>query len=108
MAIEYKRALSSSVGTSPVTIHTAAAGKQTIVLSLSLAAITNTSIQATVTLNTVSNGSARIVYNVPVITGSTNVVLGSPHKLVLQPGDTLTVTSNVASSVDAILSYVEQ
>ena len=44
----------------------------------------------------------------PIPDGSTVVAIGGEGKIVLEAGDIIKVQSNVASSIDVVLSYLEQ
>jgi hypothetical protein len=48
-----------------------------------------------------------IIKDAPVPVGSSLVVVGGDQKVVLEPGDTVKVTSNTALSADAIVSVLE-
>ncbi len=48
-----------------------------------------------------------MVKDAPVPVGGTLVVVGGDQKLVMEPGDTVTVESDTASSADVILSHLD-
>ena len=48
-----------------------------------------------------------IVKNAPIPVGGSLVVVGGDQKLVLEPGDTVKVTSSQASSADVVLSHLD-
>jgi hypothetical protein len=48
-----------------------------------------------------------LVKNAPVPVGSSLVVVGGDQKVVMEPGDKITVTSDTASSADVTLSHLD-
>lgn len=108
MANTFKSDGNAGVGTSIATIYTCPSSTQTTVIGLSLANISGSSVEATVTL--VKNGGTptlHLVKDVPLPTGSTTVIVGGDQKLVLESGDSVKVVSDTNNSVDAIISYLE-
>lgn len=106
MTSTFKNALQVNVGTSPVDIYTVPASTATTVFGLSVANITTSAISVTVTI-TKGGTTGNVVKNAPVPTGGTLVLFGGDQKLVLMTTDKITVTSSVATSADAILSFLE-
>ena len=49
-----------------------------------------------------------ILSSSPIPSGTTIVAIGGDGKVVLEAGDIIKVQSNVASSIDVVLSYLEQ
>ena len=92
---------SSAVGTSPVTVHTVAAGQEAVVIGLNLANITASQINVDVQL-----AGVYIVKGVPIPAGSALSALDG--KMIMEAADTCVVTSNTAASCDVILSVLEQ
>ena len=43
----------------------------------------------------------------PIPVGGSLVVVGGDQKLVMEPGDTIKVTSDTASSADVVLSHLD-
>jgi hypothetical protein len=92
---------SSAVGTSPVTVHTVAAGQEVVVIGLNLANITASQITVDVQV-----AGVFLVKGVPIPAGSSLSALDG--KLIMEAADTCVVTSNTAASCDVILSVLEQ
>jgi len=106
MQSTFKNSVSASVGLTPTVVYTAGLGVSTTVIGLSLANITTNLVYATVSIDkggTVVNA----IKDAPIPSGSSLVIFGSDQKLVLMAGNSISVTSSVATSVDAILSYME-
>ena len=53
-----------------------------------------------------SSTLVNITHNTPIPSGSSIAVIGGDAKVVLEAGDR--IQSNVASSIDVVLSYLEQ
>lgn len=102
----FKSYISSSIGTSNTTIFTATA-TATTVIGCSLANITTLPVLGNVYITKSGGGSAYIIKNAPIPSGGTLVIIGSEQKVVLQTGDSLSFSSNTASSIDAIVSTLE-
>jgi hypothetical protein len=101
MASTFKNYTSASVGTSAVTVYTVPASTTTVVIGCNLANRTGSSVNVDVQL-----GSTYVVKGAPVPSGS---ALGAVDgKIIAEAGETVVVTSDTASSVDVILSVLEQ
>ena len=107
MANTFKNRTLRQVGTSPVDVGAVvAASTQTTLIGMTLANVTSGVISVTATLHDGSN-TTHIVKDAPIPTGGSLVVLGGDQKVVLMTGDKVIVTSNTASSVDVIMSFLE-
>jgi hypothetical protein len=112
MANAFLSETDTGIGTSPATILTCAAGTETTVIGLSVSNIVTSQITVDVQLDasTRTSGaedSVYIVKDAPVPVGGSLVVVGGDQKLVLEPGDTIKVTSSQASSADVVLSHLD-
>ena len=107
MANTFKNRTLRAVGTSPVDVGAVvAASTQTTLIGMTLANITSGVINVTATLNDGTN-TPHIVKDAPIPTGGSLILLGGDQKVVLMTGDKIIVTSNTASSVDVIMSFLE-
>jgi hypothetical protein len=107
MANTFKNRTLRAVGTSPLDVGAVvAASTQTTLIGMTLANVTSGVISVTTTLNDGTN-TTHIVKDAPIPTGGSLVVLGGDQKVVLMTGDKIIVTSNTASSVDVIMSFLE-
>jgi len=102
----------TAVGTSPATIYTCPADTETTIIGLSISNIVTSQILVDVQLDasTRTSGAEDSVYLVkdaPVPVGGSLVVVGGDQKVVMEPGDTLKVTSDTASSADVVLSHLD-
>ena len=110
MANTFKNAAAAATGTSEVSVYTVPSSTTTTVIGLTCANITATSpILADIRVYD-SSGTAYyyVVKNAEVYTGGALVAVGGDQKLVLETGDLIRVVSDTASSVDTIVSVMEQ
>ena len=107
MANTFKNRTLRAVGTSPVDVGAVvAASTQTTLIGMTMANITSGVINVTATVNDGTN-TTHIVKDAPIPTGGSLILLGGDQKVVLMTGDKVIVTSNTASSVDVIMSFLE-
>ena len=106
MSSTFKNSVVPNICTSLTTVYTAPALTATTVIGLSLA---NTTVNTIYPSVKVTKGAtvAFVVKNVPIPSGSSLVIFGGEQKLVLVAGDVISVISDTATSVDAVLSYLE-
>lgn len=104
MANEFKNAVKKDI-TTVITVYTAPALKTSILIELDIANVITSGVSVTAELIDDSAGvTANIIKDVPIPAGSTlQVVQG--QKIVLEPGDSIKVTST--GNVDAIASILE-
>lgn len=100
MANTFLSATSANIGTTEAIIYTVPAATTTVVIGFLVA--NKASSMVNVTLAT---GSITLGKDLPIPSGSSLSALDG--KLVLGAGDTVTVQSDTAASVDAILSVME-
>ena len=101
MANTFKNYTDSSVGPALTTIYTVPGGTTSVLIGCNLANRIGTQITASVQL-----GSTYIVKDAPIPAGSALSVLDG--KIIAEAADTIVVTSSDASSVDVIVSVLEQ
>ena len=107
MANTFKNRTLRAVGTSATDVGAVvAASTQTTLIGMTMANITSGVINVTATLNDGSN-TTHIVKDAPIPTGGSLILLGGDQKVVLMTGDKIIITSNTASSVDVIMSFLE-
>jgi hypothetical protein len=110
MANTFKNAASAATGTSEVSVYTVPSGTTTTVIGLTCAHVTSTSpVKVSIRVYD-SSGTAHffIVKNAEVFEGGSLVAVGGDQKLVLETGDIIKVQSDTASSIDTIVSVMEQ
>ena len=97
----FKNYTSSAVGTGATTVYTVPASTVGVVIGLNLANISSTQVSVDAQVNGVY-----LIKAAPIPAGSALSALDG--KIILEAADTLAVTSSDASSVDVILSVLEQ
>ena len=115
MANTFKNRTLRQVGTSAVDVGADVdANVQTTLIGMTLANVTSGVISVTVQLINTDAASSppvpvttHIVKDAPIPTGGSLIVVGGDQKIVLMEEDKITVTSNTASSVDVIMSFLE-
>jgi hypothetical protein len=110
MANTFKNAAAAATGTSEVSVYTVPSSTTSTVIGLTCANITSTSpVKVDIRIYDTS-GSAHfyVIKDAEVFTGGSLVAVGGDQKLVLETGDILKVTSDTSSSIDTIVSVMEQ
>jgi hypothetical protein len=102
----FTRYVNKGVGTSAVTMVTAASSTQTTVIGMTVANTTSSPITVSVYF-TASATDYYIVNNATIPVGGSLALFGADGKLVLNTGDAFKVQSSAASSCDAILSCLQ-
>jgi len=108
MAQAFKRYLSRDIGTSADNVgsYIVAANTQVTCIGLVLANTSNATVSVDASIYD-SSYNTYLVVDAPVPVGGALVVIGGDQKVVLEPGDSIQVESNAASSIDAVLSVLE-
>lgn len=101
MANTFKNYTSLAVGTSNTTVYTVPASTSTVTIGMNLANIETSQINVSV-----QAAGAYVVKDAPIPAGSALSVLDG--KIVLEATDTVVVSSSANSSVDVLLSVLEQ
>ena len=101
MANTFKNYHTASIGTSASTVYTVPGSTTAVIIGLNLANRTGSQILVDVHLS-----STFVVKDAPIPGGSALSVLDG--KMIAEAAETIVVTSNTASSVDAIVSVLEQ
>tara|TARA_A100001391_G_C5064926_1_gene276934 strand:+ start:657 stop:1001 length:345 start_codon:yes stop_codon:yes gene_type:complete len=112
MANSFKSETDKEIGTSTATVFTCASSTETTVIGLSVANRVSSQILIDVELDASSRTSGAedkvfLVKDAPIPVGGSLVVVGGDQKLVMEPGDTIKVTSDTASSADVVVSHLD-
>jgi hypothetical protein len=109
MANVFETFTSRAVGTSLTAVgsHTVAGGTTETCIGMTVSNVSGSSVNVTVTYNDGSSDT-NIVKNAPLPSGGSLVPIGGDQKIVLTTGDSIKVSSNTASSIDAIISVLQQ
>ena len=101
MAQTFKNYTAASIGSTPTTVYTVASATTSILIGVNLANTTASQITVSAQL-----GTTYIVKDAPIPSGGALSVLEG--KIIAEAADTIVVTSDTASSCDAIISVLEQ
>jgi hypothetical protein len=110
MANAFKTYNSQSIGTTLMKVgnHLVASGNTETIIGMTVANRTASAVKVNVVFETVSNTQTYIVKDAPVPAGGSLVPIGGDQKIVLNVNECIRVSSNTASSVDAIMSVLQQ
>lgn len=106
---EVKTNIATGVGTNVLTCD---ASTETTIIGLSVANTGSSQILIDVLLKTSARTSgtgpdAYLIKAAPVPVGGSLVVVGGDQKVVMEPGDIVTVISDTATSADCVLSHLD-
>jgi hypothetical protein len=108
MGTVFKNVLNTGLGTTPTTVVTTNGSATTTVIGMSLTNTTSSILQASVQLqDTVAGTTAYFINNLTIPPNSSARVITGGEKLNLGPLTYVIVTSNLASSIDLVMSWVE-
>ena len=110
MANTFKNAAAAATGASEVSVYTVPSSTTTTVIGLTCANVTSTS-PVKVSIRVFDSSATAhffVVKNAEIFEGGALVAVGGDQKLVLETGDIIKVESDTASSVDTIVSVMEQ
>ncbi len=112
MANSFKSETDKEIGTSTATVFTCASSTETTVIGLSVANRVTSQILIDVELDASTRTSGAedkvfLIKDAPIPVGGSLVVVGGDQKLVMEPGDTIKVTSDTASSADVVVSHLD-
>ena len=111
MANTFKLKTKTNVGVTTVGIYTAPTSTTTVIIGVTLANISGTGIHVGVGITRpaadVDKEDINLIKDVPIPQGSSFEFMAG-NKLVLETDDTVTVSSDIADSVDVALTIMEQ
>ena len=107
MANTFKLKSKSNVGVTSVGIYTATSPvTATVVIGITCANTSGSGIHVGIGVTRDTLDDIRLIHNVPIPQGSSFEFMGG-NKVVLEANDTVTVSSDVASSLDVALTIME-
>ena len=106
MANTFKLKTKANVGTTTSDVYVVPSATTTVVIGVTLANTTGSSINVGVGVTRASTDDVNLMKNVPIPQGSSFEFMGG-NKVVLETTDTLTVDSDTNNSVDAALTIME-
>ena len=109
MASTFKSATAVDVGTSLTTVYTCPSSTTSTIIGCYLCNQSGGAIEADLQFfDSSSSTHINILKSTPIASDSTIAAIGGDAKVVLEAGDAIKVQSNVLSSIDVVLSYLEQ
>jgi hypothetical protein len=106
MATFFRNKIANEIGTTPTNVVVTPSNARLTVLGISLANLTNSIVVADVKVKSGSDEGFYVKDLIIPANTSARLVNGG-EKLILTPDDVLIVKSNLDSSIDAVVSYVE-
>ena len=107
MANLFRSYTDTAIGTSEQTAYTFTANTDAVVIGLNVANITGNQVNVDLRVDKASGDDVYLVKNIPIPNGA-SFEFNAGNKFVLQTGDAIKVTSDTASSVDVLVSVLEQ
>ncbi len=106
MANTFKLKTKANVGTATSDVYVVPSATTTVVIGVTLANTTGSSINVGVGITRASTDDVNLMKNVPIPQGSSFEFM-SGNKVVLETTDTLTAVSDVNNSLDVALTIME-
>ena len=106
MANTFKLKTKANVGVSTSNVYVVPSATTTVVIGVTLANTTGSSINVGVGVTRASSDDVKLMKNVPIPQGSSFEFMAG-NKVVLETTDTLTVESDVNNSLDVALTIME-
>lgn len=108
MANQFTKQLTTNVGTGPATVYATGVGTRATVIGINIANTTANSIVVSIQfVDDAANITGYIVKDVVIAKGTSLAAIGGDQKLVMEPEDSITVSSNTAASADVLVSALE-
>ena len=106
MANTFNLKTKANVGVSTSNVYTVPSATTTVVIGVTLANTTGSSINVGVGVTRASTDDVKLMKNVPIPQGSSFEFMAG-NKVVLETTDTLTAESDVSNSLDVALTIME-
>ena len=106
MANTFKLKTKANVGVSTSNVYTVPSATTTVVIGVTLANTSGSSINVGIGINRGSSDDVKLMKSVPIPQGSSFEFMGG-NKVVLETTDTLTAESDVNNSLDVALTIME-
>ena len=109
MANTFKSYTKSNIGATTTDVYTVPASTVAVIIGCTLANTTGDQVNADLIINKadVAADDVYLVKSIPLPNGS-SFEFNAGNKIILETGDKIQVTSDTATSVDAIVSVLEQ
>jgi len=107
MANQFKKTMTTNVGTTPVDVYTTGPSTRATVIGINIANTTNGTILVSIKFTDDNSTQGFIVKDVAIAKNTSLAAMGGDQKLVMEPNNSIVVVSNTANSADVILSALE-
>jgi hypothetical protein len=107
MAQNFKNQLARNTGTSPVDILAAADSYDTVVGIRLVNVHASSAINVSIYIISTGPVTTYLVKSAPIPLGSSLELIDGGSKIILKSGDKITAVSDVASSLDTVVSYID-
>lgn len=107
MANQFKKTMTTGIGETPIEIYATDASTRATVIGINIANTTESSIYVDLTFTDETSQTGYIVKGTEVPPGTALAAMGGDQKLVLEPNNSISLTSDTSASVDVIVSSLE-
>ena len=107
MANTFKSYTDADIGTSTADVYTVPASTVAVIIGCNLSNKTGDQVNASLIINKSVGDNVYLIRNIPIPNGSA-FEFNAGNKIILETGDKIQVVSDTASSIDAIISVLEQ
>jgi hypothetical protein len=107
MANTFKSYTDADIGTSTADVYTVPATTVAVIIGCNLSNKTGDQVNASLIINKAVGDNVYLIRNIPIPNGSA-FEFNAGNKIILETGDKIQVVSDTASSIDAIISVLEQ
>jgi hypothetical protein len=107
MANTFKSYTDADIGTSTADVYTVPATTVAVIIGCNLSNKTGDQVNASLIINKSVGDNVYLIRNIPIPNGSA-FEFNAGNKIILETGDKIQVVSDTASSIDVIVSVLEQ
>ena len=107
MANTFKSYTDADIGTSTADVYTVPSSTVAVIIGCNLSNKTGDQVNASLIINKSVGDNVYLIRNIPIPNGSA-FEFNAGNKIILETGDKIQVVSDTASSIDAIISVLEQ
>ena len=107
MANTFKSYTDADIGTSTSDVYTVPSSTVAVIIGCNLSNKTGDQVNASLIINKAVGDNVYLIRNIPIPNGSA-FEFNAGNKIILETGDKIQVVSDTASSIDVIVSVLEQ
>lgn len=103
----FKSKAVQNIGTTVTQVtNTVNSGTAQTLIGFSVANVVSSNIMVSAKLTKADASYAYLIKDAAVLPGGAIIIVGGDQKVVLEPGDSISVNSNTATSADSFISYL--